>query len=142
MTDRNEVAWFTVDLDVPYEAAIDVVIGALKSEGFGVLTRADLHEAFREKLGVEFRPYSILGACNPPLALQALTAAPEIGLFLPCNVTVEASGSGSLVRLSDPRSVLAGAGLGVPEGMESVAEDARGRIERVAHALRTGSTGV
>jgi len=139
MNAETESGWFTATLGLPHDEAIDVVTAALKKEGFGVLTRADLHDAFREKLGVEFRPYTILGACNPPLALQALNAAPEIGLFLPCNVTVEASDGGSLVRLSDPRAVLAGAGVGVPEGMESVAEEARTRIERVTRALESGS---
>ncbi len=130
-------SWFTVMLGVPHEAALERVTNELKKEGFGVLTRADLHDAFREKLGVEFRPYTILGACNPSLAHQALREAPEIGLFLPCNVTVEeVERTRTVVRLSDPETVLANAALGARPDLDEVADDARARIERVAAALR------
>ena len=84
---------FEAKLAQPHDRAIETVTAALKSEGFGVLTRIDAHTTFREKLGVEFRPYSILGACNPPLAHRVLSHRAEAGLLLPCNVTVEADGS-------------------------------------------------
>ncbi len=134
--------WFTVTLDVPQEAALERVAEELKKEGFGILTRADLHDAFSEKLGVAFRPYTILGACNPSLAHRALQEAPEIGLFLPCNVTVEEVGpSRAVVRLSDPETVLANAALGVRPDLDKVANDARARIQRVAASLRESEEG-
>ena len=91
---------FELELAMPYEQAVDVVIDELKQEGFGVLTRIDVHDALKEKLDVEFRPYSILGACNPPLAHKALSNRPDVGLMLPCNVVVESVGENrSLVRI-------------------------------------------
>jgi uncharacterized protein (DUF302 family) len=132
-------SWFEAELDLPMDAAIEKVTAALKEEGFGILTRIDLDQAFREKLGLDFRRYAILGACNPSLAHLAVGTAPEIGLFLPCNVTVEDVGEGrSLVRLTDPEAMLAGAaGAGSVE-LDEVAADARARIERVAAALGDG----
>lgn len=125
---------FTIDLPLPYDEAIARTRDALKAEGFGILTEIDVRSTFREKLGVDFRPYLILGACNPPLAHAALTADASVGLLLPCNVTVEASDSGgSTVRLTDPVALLQGLAAG-PE-LRKVAEDARGRMVRVREAL-------
>ena len=123
-------------LPLPFDAAVARVRDALQAEGFGVLTQIDMQAAFREKLGKEFRPYAILGACNPPLAYQALTADPAVGLLLPCNVTVEADQSDrSIVRLSDPHLLLATGALAENVGLRQVADDARQRLQRVAAAL-------
>ncbi len=117
-------------------AAILRVKEVLKQEGFGVLTEIDLQAAFKEKLGKDFRPYVILGACNPPLAYAAVTADPSIGLLLPCNVTVESLGDArTMVRLTDPEVLLAAA-AGLAPHLADVANDARTRMVRAAEALR------
>jgi uncharacterized protein (DUF302 family) len=109
--------------------------GALKAEGFGVLTTIDVRDTLRQKLGVEFRPYSILGACNPPLAHKALNAAPEVGLLLPCNVTVSEVAAGMTeVALVDPLVML---GAVSRAELRPLAEEARMRLARVAAALET-----
>ena len=130
---------FEVDLPLEFDAAVATTRDALKSEGFGVLTEIDLRAAFREKLGREFRPYTILGACNPPLAFAAVSTDPNVGLLLPCNVVVEAGDeSHSRVRLTNPRALLASAPAGLSQALQGVAEDARKRMERVAERLQQG----
>jgi len=124
----------TVRLNTDYESALARVIGALKAEGFGVLTEIDVKETLKKKLGVDFRPYKILGACNPPLAHRALTVAPEVGLLLPCNVTVSQVEDGvTEVSLVDPLAML---GVVANPELEPVAKEARARLERVAAALQ------
>jgi uncharacterized protein (DUF302 family) len=130
---------FNVELPLSFEAAVARVRQALTREGFGILTEVDLHAAFREKLGREFRPYVILGACIPPLAFAAITADPAVGLLLPCNVGVEWLGPGrTLVRLTDPEALLSTVVLqGAPE-LATVAREARERMVRVAESLAKG----
>lgn len=127
---------FNVELPLAFDAAVTRVREALKDEGFGVLTEIDLRTAFREKLGREFRPYVILGACNPSLAFSAISADSSVGLLLPCNVTIEWLADGRTgVRLTDPDALLSSVALqGTPE-LTSVARDARQRIVRVAESL-------
>ncbi len=79
---------FQVFINQPYEQAVETTIAALKTQGFGILTRVDVKATMKEKISADFRPYVILGACNPPLAYRSLTLDPWIGLLLPCNVTV------------------------------------------------------
>jgi len=94
---------FTTTLNTSFHDAIQRVTEALKKEGFGVLTEIDVKETLKKKLGVEFRPYKILGACNPPFAYQALLAEDKIGLMLPCNVIVQEHAPGHVeVSAVDP----------------------------------------
>ena len=98
---------FEVKMKQNYEDTVELVTDALKSEGFGVLTEIDVKATLKKKLDTDFRPYVILGACNPPLAYQALSGQPEVGMMLPCNVTVEASeDGGSIVRILDPKMMM------------------------------------
>ncbi len=123
----------TVRLNMDFDTAIGRVTEALKTEGFGVLTDIDVKETLKKKLAVDFRPYRILGACNPPLAYQALQAAPEVGLLLPCNVVVQQVENDAIeVSLIDPIAMLGV--LSYPQ-LWTVAEDARARLNRVAAAL-------
>lgn len=127
---------FDVHLDREFPDAVDAVTAALKEEGFGVLTRADIHTAFKEKIGEEFRPYAILGACNPGLAHKALSERPDAGLMLPCNVIVEADPSGgSLVRIVNPDAMMKSAGFDADETLAAVGGEAYDRLKRVAGVL-------
>jgi uncharacterized protein (DUF302 family) len=95
--------YFTTTLNTSFDDAIPRVTEALKKEGFGILTEIDVKETLKKKLGVEFRPYKILGACNPPFAYQALLAEDKIGLMLPCNVIVQEIAPGKVeVSAVDP----------------------------------------
>ena len=124
----------TVSLKTDYNTALTRVTEALKVEGFGVLTEIDVKETMKKKLGVDFTPYKILGACNPPLAHRALMAAPEVGLLLPCNVVVRQIEAGvSEVSLIDPLGMMAM--INNPE-LETVAKEARAKLERVAASLK------
>ena len=123
-----------VRLNTDFEEALTRVTAALKAEGFGVLTEIDVKETLKKKLDVDFRPYKILGACNPPLAYRALSAAPEAGLLLPCNVTVSfVEDNVTDVAIIDPLSML---GLVQHPDLEPIAEEARARLDRVAAALK------
>lgn len=109
------------------------VTEALQAEGFGVLTRIDVAATLKAKLGVEQRPYVILGACNPTLAHQALQADPEIGLLLPCNVVVREEEDGSkAVRFIEPEAML---GVTGRDDIKPLAQEVRQRLERVMAAL-------
>ncbi len=126
---------FEVQLKSSPAEAVERVTEALKKEGFGILTRIDVHKALKEKIGVDFRYYAILGACNPTLAHRALSANAEMGLLLPCNVTVEATEEGSLIRIIDPDKMMLVAELGNNKEIIAVATEATTRLKRVAEAL-------
>ena len=125
-----------IAMDLPFDDAVARVTEALAAEGFGVISRIDMDRAFREKLGAEFRRYAILGACNPKLAMKAVTARPDVGLLLPCNVTVEEDGAGAVVRIVDAATMMGAAGLDSHPAIAELAEDAGARLARVAAALR------
>jgi uncharacterized protein (DUF302 family) len=124
---------FGKTVDLGFEEAVETVTEELGKEGFGVLTEIDVQATLKKKLGEDMRPYKILGACNPPLAHQAVSAVPEIGLLLPCNVLVRENDEGKVrVSFMDPGSVL---GLVDNPDVEPLAAEVKQRLERVLAAL-------
>jgi uncharacterized protein (DUF302 family) len=124
---------FSKTLDVPFDQAVARVIEALKGEGFGVLTDIDVKATLKNKLGVDFRPYRILGACNPPLAYRALQLEDKIGTMLPCNVIVqEYPGDGVEVSAVDP--VASMQAIENP-GLAEVAKEVQAKLRRIVNEL-------
>ncbi len=124
---------FNVEVSCGFDEAVKRVTDELKKEGFGVLTVIDVAATLKEKLGIDKPPYTILGACNPQLANQALEAEPDIGLLLPCNVVVrEAEGRTVTVGFMDPAAVLK---LVETERINELAQEVRARLLRVRDAL-------
>jgi uncharacterized protein (DUF302 family) len=120
-------------VSLSFEQADQRVRQALKDEGFGVLTEIDVAATLKEKLDVDFPRYTILGACNPPLAHKALQAEPDVGLLLPCNVVVRALPDGqTVVQALDPVQQL---GVADAPGLEPLAREVRERMERVIAAV-------
>jgi uncharacterized protein (DUF302 family) len=125
---------FGTELNAPFAEAVELVTAALKSEGFGVLSTIDVSQTLNTKLGVDFEPYVILGACNPGLAYRALQAEHELGLLLPCNVIVHQHGANSAVSIVNP-SLMLGV-VGENTELQNVAEEAEIKLRRVVAALR------
>lgn len=120
-------------VDMSYDHVLEKLPALLKAEGFGVLTEIDVKKTLHEKLGVDFRRYKILGACNPPAAHKVLQLEPEIGLLLPCNVVVyEAAGGKTMVSAFDPMQIAES--QDTPE-IQAVAEDIGARLRRVVEAV-------
>ena len=127
---------FEVRVNHSFQDTLELIQEALKDEGFGVLTSIDVQATMKEKLDIDFRPYTILGACNPQLAHRVLTQDAVAGLLLPCNVTVEAdTDASSIVRIANPEVVLSVGSLEQDPEVSAVAQEARLRLERVAEAL-------
>lgn len=124
---------FSKTLRLPFETAISRVTEALKQEGFGILTEIDVQQTLKKKLDVDFRPYRILGACNPPLAYQALQAEDKIGTMLPCNVVVQELESG-LVEVSAVDPVASMTAIENPK-LGTVAQTVQARLRKVIDSL-------
>jgi uncharacterized protein (DUF302 family) len=119
----------------PYEEALAATKDALKAEGFGVLTEIDVKETMKQRLGVDFRHYDIIGACNPPLAHQALSEELDIGLLLPCNVVVyEDEAGGCTVAALDPEQMM---GVTGNAALGAVAAQAKERLSRALAAVES-----
>jgi len=121
-------------LKISFEEAIQITVDALKIEGFGVLTQIDVKTTLKDKINVDFRRYVILGACNPTLAHRALSANPDVGLLLPCNITVQEAESGVVVTAVDPIQMLGV--LQEEPAVKAVAVEAKTRLERVISSLK------
>ncbi|MFJ9139085.1 MULTISPECIES: DUF302 domain-containing protein [unclassified Streptomyces] len=122
----------TVRLDSGFDDTVTAVRAALADQGFGILTEIDVTATLKAKLGHEMEDYLIMGACNPPLAHQALEADRSIGLLLPCNVVVRRDGDGTLVQALDPSTMVTLTGL---HALEPVATEATQRLDTALSAL-------
>lgn len=130
---------FSIELKGNLDAIEQGVTEALKEEGFGVLTEIDVQATLKKKLGVDKRPYKILGACNPVLANQAIDAEPDIGLLLPCNVVLREEENGAItVAFMDPVAVMQLVGR---EELVTLAGEVRSRLERVRKQLAEAFAG-
>jgi uncharacterized protein (DUF302 family) len=133
MISQEQAIGFSVELDEEFESVKEKVIEALKVEGFGVLTEIDVKATLKKKLDVDFHPYQILGACNPPLAYEALKIAPHVGLLLPCNVIVNQITDDRVnVSFIDPVLMME---VASEPALKGVAEDAKARLLRVMASL-------
>ena len=135
MIEQQTQYGINVSVSLPYDQAVERIRAELAKEGFGVLTEIDVRATLQKKIGVEFRPYVILGACNPALAHRALTAEIDIGLLLPCNVIVYAAEEPgrSVIAAMDPIEAL---DLTGNTRIRPVAEDARARLVRALEAAQ------
>lgn len=124
--------YFNKTLDISFDEAIQKVTKELQKEGFGILTVIDVKETLKKKLDVEFRPYKILGACNPGFAYQALQTEPHIGTMLPCNVIVQDTGSVVEVAAVDPKASMAA--VENPE-LEGVANQVQDLLKKIIERL-------
>jgi uncharacterized protein (DUF302 family) len=131
-TARQTSYGFGKTLPLPYPEALERTKAALKEQGFGVLMEIDVQQTMKEKLGVDFRPYTILGACNPPLAHRALSTELDIGLLLPCNVVVYEADGGSIVQVLDPAAAL---GIVGNPALHPIAHEAQERLRKAVDSL-------
>ena len=124
--------YFSKKTALKFEEAIEKVTEALKSEGFGILTEIDVKETLKKKLDVDFRPYRILGACNPPFAYKALQAEDKVGIMLPCNVIVQEKENGVEIAAVDP--VASMHAIDNPN-LSEIAVEIRKRLHKVIDSL-------
>ncbi len=131
-----ETIGFQGKLKTGFEKSIELVEKSLNEHGFSIVTRIDMHSTFKEKIGIEFRKYSILGACNAQFAHQIIVADPRAGLLLPCNITVEALSEGETnISFIKPTEMLSLGEIGENEKISEIAIEAERRLLIVADNL-------
>jgi len=123
---------FTKELAMPFEKAVEAVSEALKKEGFGILTKIDIKEKFKEKLGIDFKKYVILGACNPSNAHKAILAEENIGLMLPCNVIVYEREGKAIVSVIKPTAAMSAIGN---ERLQQLAVSVEAQLKKAFDSL-------
>ena len=123
---------FSKTVDMSYEQTIEKVTAELKKEGFGVLTSIDVKETLKQKINVDFKKYTILGACNPPIAHKALQEEEELGLLLPCNVIVYEKDDKTRVSIFDPMVMT---WIMENDQMKPIATEVQERLQRVLKAI-------
>lgn len=119
---------FKKEIDLPFHQAVEVVTEELKKKGFGILTKIDVKEKFKEKLGIDFKDYVILGACNPALAHQAIQAEEDIGLLLPCNVVVCEKGGKTVLDIIKPSTAM---GMIDNQALKGIATEVEAKLKEV-----------
>ncbi len=124
---------FRKEIDLPFEKAEEVVTEELKKKGFGILTKIDVKEKFREKLGIDFKNYVILGACNPPYAHKSILAEEDIGLMLPCNVVIYEKEGKTILSIIKP---LIAMGMIENEALKQIAIEVESKLKQVFDSLK------
>ena len=124
---------FRKEIDLPFEKAEQAVTEELKKEGFGILTKIDLREKFKEKLGIEFKNYVILGACHPPYAHKAILAEEDIGLMLPCNVVIYEKEGKTVLAVIKPSI---GMGMLENESLKRIAQEVESKLKQVFDSMK------
>lgn len=124
---------FTKELDLPFEKVKERVTEELKKEGFGILTEIDVKDKLKEKLGIEFKKYVILGACNPPNAHKSILAEENIGLMLPCNVIVYEKGHNTVLSIIKPTVAM---GMIDNNALRTIAEEVEAKLKKVFDSIK------
>lgn len=124
---------FRKEIDLPFDKAVEAVTEELKKQGFGILTRIDVKEKFKEKLGIDFKNYVILGACSPSHAHKAILAEEDIGLMLPCNVLVYEKENKTILSIIKPS---AGMGMIDNEALRQIAQEVETRLKQVFDSVK------
>ena len=119
---------FKKEIDLSFDKAVEVVTEKLKSKGFGILTKIDVKEKFKEKLGIDFQNYVILGACNPPLAHKSILAEEDIGLLLPCNVVLYEKDGKAVLDIIKPSTAM---GMIENEALNQIATEVEAKLKDV-----------
>ena len=124
--------YINTTLESDLESATQIITQALQKEGFGIVTQFDVNQAFKEKLNIDFRPYRIMGACNPAFALRSIEAEDKIGTILPCNVMLQQTEEGTEIAIINPKAMVSGIDN---KEMKAIAEEIFEKMNRVVNSL-------